>query len=77
MFSEDGGRSWRETSLSQDLGRYSFREWRTEFTPRNPGSYDLRVRAVNGRGETQPEKAPWNPSGYMRNAIESLTVLAT
>ena len=26
--SSDGGRSWQEAALGEDLGRYSFRQWR-------------------------------------------------
>src|SRR5436190_20706965 len=27
LFSEDGGRQWRQAELGKDLGKYSFREW--------------------------------------------------
>jgi hypothetical protein len=27
-------------------------------------------------GETQPSEASWNPSGYARNVIESLNIVA-
>jgi len=76
LFSEDGGRAWRQATLGADIGRYSFREWTIDFTPPAPGDYPLQVRAVNRVGETQPMKALWNASGYMRNGVETLRVRA-
>jgi sulfite dehydrogenase len=75
-FSADGGRSWQATSLGKDMGRYSFREWTTSFKPRQKGNYDLRVRAVNRIGQSQPMTALWNPMGYMRNVVETTHVVA-
>jgi sulfite dehydrogenase (cytochrome) subunit A len=73
--STDGGASWREASLGNDLGRYSFREFTFGFTPA-AGTHDLRVRAWNRAGQSQPMEALWNPSGYMRNVVESVKVTA-
>jgi hypothetical protein len=75
-FSADGGRSWTEATLGQDLGKYSFREWRAAFRPPRKGAYDLRVRAVNRIGQSQPMTALWNPPGYMRNVVETTRVKA-
>lgn len=74
LFSEDGGRTWREAQLGKDLGKYSFREWTTPFTPKKAGSYELKVRATNRIGQTQPLEALWNPAGYMRNVVETVKV---
>jgi hypothetical protein len=74
LFSEDGGKSWREAELGDDLGRYSFRTWKTNFTPKEARQYSLQVRAVNRLGEGQPTEALWNPAGYMRNVIETTKV---
>jgi sulfite dehydrogenase len=74
--SADGGRTWREARLGKDLGRYSFREWTAAFSPRNAGPYELKVRAVNRIGQSQPMIPLWNPMGYMRNVVETTRVLA-
>jgi sulfite dehydrogenase (cytochrome) subunit A len=74
-WSADGGQSWREARLGADLGRYSFREFTFGFTPQ-PGPYDLRVRAWNRSGESQPMEALWQPAGYMRNVVESVKIVA-
>ncbi|MGE8637029.1 MAG: molybdopterin-dependent oxidoreductase [Achromobacter sp.] len=74
QFSADGGKTWRAASLGEDLGRYSFREWHADFTPEQAGAYILKVRATNTAGETQPLDPLWNPSGYMRNVVETVRV---
>lgn len=74
-YSTDGGQSWRGAMLGADLGRYSFREFTFGFTPEK-GSHDLRVRAWNRSGQSQPMEALWQPTGYMRNVVESVKVTA-
>jgi len=76
QFSSDGGRTWREAALGADLGKYSFREWTCEFTPKTAGDYVLQVSATNRIGQSQPLSPLWNPSGYMRNVVESVRVTA-
>jgi len=75
-WSADGGQSWREARLGADLGRYSFREFTFGLVPQ-AGSHDLRVRAWNRSGQSQPMEALWQPAGYMRNVVESVKVTAT
>ena len=73
--SSDGGRSWQPAALSESLGKFSFREWKTVV--RLPkGEHHLMVRAKNANGETQPAEASWNPAGYLRNVIETTRVIA-
>ncbi|MBW8843453.1 MAG: molybdopterin-dependent oxidoreductase [Burkholderiales bacterium] len=74
-WSADGGQSWRAATLGADLGRYSFREFRFGFTPA-AGAHDLRVRAWNRSGQSQPMEALWQPAGYMRNVVESVKITA-
>ncbi len=76
LFSEDGGRSWREAELGKDLGGYSFREWQIGFTPKRAGVFDLKAKATNRIGQSQPLEPLWNPAGYMRNVVESVRVKA-
>ncbi len=76
LVSEDNGQSWRAASLGQDLGKYSFREWTLPFTPQKAGEYKLRVKATNVLGQSQPLEPLWNPAGYMRNVVETVTIQA-
>jgi sulfite dehydrogenase (cytochrome) subunit A len=73
--SSDGGKTWSDAKLGKDLGKYSFREWTLPVTLA-AGSHELKVKATNQAGETQPEKPRWNPAGYMRNVVETTTVTA-
>jgi sulfite dehydrogenase len=71
----DGGKSWTPAKLGKDLGKYSFREWKLPVKLA-AGSYELKVRATNNAGDTQPAEPLWNPSGYLRNVIETVRVTA-
>lgn len=75
LVSPDNGRSWQEAKLGEDLGRYSFREWRLGMTLAS-GRHPLRVRAETASGETQPMEPRWQPAGYMRNVVETTIVEA-
>jgi DMSO/TMAO reductase YedYZ molybdopterin-dependent catalytic subunit len=74
LFSSDGGRTWREAKLGEDLGKFSFREWTFAFTPPQSGAAEWKVRATNRIGESQPVEPLWNPAGYMRNVVETVRV---
>ena len=74
--SVDDGQSWQSAKLGRDYGRYSFRPWQFELKLRSKGSHRLLVRATANDGQVQPLKPTWNPSGYRRNVIESLDVVA-
>ena len=74
--SKDGGASWTNARLGTDLGPYSFRSFAATITLAKPGSYELLARATSRSGETQPMAPRWNPSGYQRNVVERVKVVA-
>jgi DMSO/TMAO reductase YedYZ molybdopterin-dependent catalytic subunit len=74
MFSADAGSHWQEARLGPDHGKYSFRQWRVDLRPSSSGPQILMVKAVNTAGASQPDRANWNGSGFMRNVVESVTV---
>jgi len=69
----DNGKTWAETNLNPELGKYSWRRWKYEWTPNAKGMYHLCVRATDNNGHTQTDKQ-WNRSGYARGFIEHLDV---
>jgi hypothetical protein len=75
LFSGNSGSTWREAELRSDLGKYSFREWQVQFTPQR-GPRELRAKATNRIGQSQPLEPLWNPAGYMRNVVEKVSVVA-
>ncbi len=74
IVSTDGGRTWNETTLGKDLGKYAWIQWSYPWQPKKPGKYTLMVRATNSIGESQPLQPLWNPAGFMKNDIEKIEV---
>jgi DMSO/TMAO reductase YedYZ molybdopterin-dependent catalytic subunit len=74
--SADGGKTWQPAKLGKDEGKYSFRQWETNFALADKGAHSLMVRCTNSDGVAQPDTANWNPSGFMRNVIETTPVTA-
>jgi DMSO/TMAO reductase YedYZ molybdopterin-dependent catalytic subunit len=75
VVSADGGESWIGAALGEDLGKYSFREWKAKVVL-PPGKHRLMVRATNRIGQSQPLGPLWNPAGYMRNVVEVTDLIA-
>lgn len=75
VVSTDGGKSWTPAKLGKDLGKYAFREWKLKVSL-PPGPSELKVRATNNAGDTQPMDPLWNPAGYLRNVVETVRVTA-
>jgi len=69
----DNGATWTDATLNPELGKYSWRRWKYEWTPKSKGIYHLQVRATDNNGHTQPDKQ-WNRGGYARGFIEKLDV---
>jgi hypothetical protein len=72
----DDGATWTPARLGRDFGKYGFRRWEAPFVPRKAGQYTLKVMAINADGVRQPDTPNWNAGGYMRNVIESITIVA-
>ena len=74
FFSTNGGRHWEATTLGPDHGDFSFRPWEIRV-PLKPGqSYQFQSVAINRIGESQQLHPKWNPSGYLRNVVETIHV---
>lgn len=67
--SVDGGATWLEAELLEDLGRWAWRLWRVVLDL-EPGPHEVVVRAWDSAAATQPEQAAsvWNPKGYVNNS---------
>jgi sulfite oxidase len=73
----DGGTSWRQAELLENLGPWAWRQWRLTVDLA-PGEHEIVVRAWDSSAATQPEDeaALWNPKGYVNNARPRVTVRA-
>jgi len=61
------GVSWVRAALEHGGDRYAWRIFSYEFRASRRGYHTVLARATDGRGNTQPLAAPWNPLGYFWN----------
>jgi hypothetical protein len=71
--STDSGASWSAAKLGNDHARYAWRLWSHEWKAL-PGDHAILSRATDSQGRTQPSTPAWNPSGYLYNAYDQVTI---
>lgn len=78
-FSSDGGRTWEEAELGEQVGRYGWRSWSYEWDAQEPGDYQLCTRATDTAGNSQSASNDevWNIGGYGVNVIQRVPVLVS
>jgi hypothetical protein len=74
--STDGGKTWTDSKLDPQAGKYAWRRFRHSWTPAAAGNVRILSRATNAKGETQTTSL-WNRSGYQRNVIEGVDVVVS
>ncbi|MYN13176.1 molybdopterin-dependent oxidoreductase [Pusillimonas sp. TS35] len=75
--SVNGGKDWQEATLiGPDLGKYAWREFVLSTTLK-PGTYEVTSRAVNEKGDAQPEERLENNRGYLNNSWRDHMVKVT
>ncbi len=67
VYSVDG-EGWKAAELAEPNIEGCWREWKFDWQP-SPGKHEIRVRATDDRGRTQPDSVPWNHHGYLYNAV--------
>jgi DMSO/TMAO reductase YedYZ molybdopterin-dependent catalytic subunit len=72
--SVDGGETWSDARLGEQLSRWSWRSWEWDWDPPAPGRYELCSRATDSEGNTQPLTAPWSLGGYANNEVHRVEV---
>jgi hypothetical protein len=73
--STDGGKTWRDAALGQDLGRYAFRPWSSDIDAK-AGKNSVMVNATNAIGQTQVSQLIFNGAGYHNNVMQNITLNA-
>ena len=65
--STDDGKSWGDAAVRPPLGKHTWVQWTFPWNPQ-PGSYTLKVRATDGKGEVQTSREqgtfPDGATGY-------------
>jgi DMSO/TMAO reductase YedYZ molybdopterin-dependent catalytic subunit len=67
LYNIDGG-EWKGAELDPTNIEGCWRRWSFRWEP-TPGKHQIRVRATDDRGRTQPDAVPWNDGGYLYNAV--------
>ena len=71
--STDGGRTWREARLEHDDSPWAWCLWSLDWEA-TPGGHELRCRARDAAGNSQPDEPAWNLGGYANNAVQRVAV---
>jgi DMSO/TMAO reductase YedYZ molybdopterin-dependent catalytic subunit len=72
--SVDGGRTWADASLGEQIGERAWQGWSYAWDASAPGRYVVSSRATDAAGNVQPIEPPWNLKGYANTAIEQIPV---
>jgi len=72
--STDNGATWRDAKLGKENFHFAWRMFTFDWKPTKKGHYVLCSRATDSAGRVQPIEPPWNPSGYLWNAIDRVGV---
>jgi sulfite oxidase len=72
--STDGGATWNPAKLGHEQSHYAWRLWSYDWKAGKSGDHTIQSRATDSQGRTQPATAVWNPSGYLYNAVDQVTI---
>jgi len=71
--STDGGRTWSDAELGDELSPWSWRPWSMAWDAQ-PGEHELCPRATDAAGNVQPLEPEWNLGGYANNSVQRVPV---
>jgi len=71
-----GEGDWQEARLEGESQRGTWRRWELITRLDQSGASDMRARATDQAGNTQPERAEWNNLGYGNNSIQRVSICA-
>jgi len=64
---------WREAALEPGPAPHAWQRWRAEWSAA-PGEHELRCRATDSAGATQPLEPAWDATGFGNNAAQRVEV---
>ena len=70
----DEGKDWELARLVGEDQPYAWRQWQFTWKAQKAGTYTILCRATDARGEVQPAMSPWNPSGFLWNGWDRVTI---
>lgn len=69
----DDGKTWRPAKLEGEAGPGRWVVFDYRFEHPDAGTVRALARATDAKGNVQPERAAWNPSGYFWNAWHAVS----
>lgn len=72
--SVDEGQIWQPARLIGENQPYGWRQWQYIWQATGSGPQTILCRATDDHGQTQPKTSPWNPSGFLWNGWDRITV---
>ena len=70
----DHGATWTAATLDAPANPHAWQNWRATVAFPGAGYYEVWARAVDSAGVGQPHAVPWNPEGYLNNAMHRVAV---
>jgi DMSO/TMAO reductase YedYZ molybdopterin-dependent catalytic subunit len=70
----DEGKTWETSRFIGEHHPYAWRQWQYIWTPKVAGAAAILCRATDERGDVQPLVSPWNPSGFLWNGWDRVSV---
>lgn len=70
----DDGDTWQPAQLVGDDRLYAWRQWQFLWQATVEGTFAIVCRATDERGNVQPAATSWNPSGFLWNGWDRVTV---
>jgi len=72
--SVDAGRTWEPARFIGEDQPYAWRQWQYIWQATGSGPRTILCRATDAQGDTQPESSSWNPSGFLWNGWDRISV---
>lgn len=73
--SVDDGRTWKAARWIGPQEAYAWRHWECFWDVRQAGKYTIMSRAMDTKGQQQPENASWNVLGYGNNGVREHAIV--
>lgn len=70
----DEGKTWESARLMGEDHPYAWRQWQLVWKPNIAGTFTILCRATDARGGQQQATSPWNPSGFLWNGWDRISV---
>lgn len=72
--SVDAGATWQPARLTGTAAKYAWRRFELAFDATKQETHTILSRATDAKGQVQPFVPQWNPSGYLWNAPDQISV---